>query len=56
MRWATTCVSRVTDEEEIELEVTNQALVEIERELQTATAKHNAFLKELGLPLLPDGK
>ena len=32
---------------------THAALTEIERTIQTATAKHNAFLNELGLPLLP---
>ena len=35
------------------LEATNAGLVDIEKAVQTATAKHNAFLKELGLPRLP---
>jgi type I restriction enzyme M protein len=40
-------------EEEIDLEETNAALVVIEQAVQTATGKHNEFLKALGLPLLP---
>ncbi len=43
-------------EKEIDLEETNQSLVDIEKAVQKALHKHNAFLKELGLPLLPDGK
>jgi len=39
-------------EEEIDLEATNQRLVDIEDAIKKATAKHNLFLKELGLPLL----
>jgi len=46
-------ISTATAEEEIDLEVTNQTLVDIEKAVQTAAAKHNGFLKELGLPLLP---
>ena len=46
-------ISTATAEEEIDLDATHGALVEIERAVQTATAKHNAFLKELGLPPLP---
>ena len=48
-------VSTAVAEEEIDLEATNRELVEIEKAVQTATAKHNEFLKELGLPLLPTG-
>jgi type I restriction enzyme M protein len=40
-------------EEEIDLEPTNATLVVIEQAVQTATGKHNKFLKELGLPPLP---
>jgi type I restriction enzyme M protein len=40
-------------EEEIDLAATNQALVDIERDVQAALDKHNAFLKELGLTELP---
>jgi len=46
-------ISTATAEEEIELGATNEKLVEIEAAIQTATAKHNEFLKELGQPLLP---
>jgi type I restriction enzyme M protein len=46
-------ISTATVEEEIELEATHERLVEIEHAIQTATAKHNEFLKELGLSMLP---
>ena len=46
-------ISTAVGEEEIDLEATNAALFEIESTIQTATRKHNAFLKELGLPGLP---
>jgi type I restriction enzyme M protein len=46
-------ISTAVGEEEIDLEATNDDLVEIEWAVQTAAAKHNDFLKELGLPLLP---
>ena len=46
-------ISTAMAEEEIDLETTNARLVEIERTIQTATAKHNEFLKELGLAPLP---
>jgi type I restriction enzyme M protein len=46
-------ISTAVGEEEIDLEATNQTLVDIEKAVQTATKKHNEFLKELGLPLLP---
>lgn len=46
-------ISTAVAEEEIDLAATNQALVDIEREVQQALRTHNAFLKELGLPLLP---
>jgi len=49
-------ISTATAEEEIELEATNRKLVEIENAIQTATAKHNEFLRELGQPLLPGAK
>jgi len=48
-------ISTAVGEAEIDLEETNAELVEIEGAIQTAAAKHNAFLKELGLPLLPVG-
>jgi type I restriction enzyme M protein len=46
-------ISTAVGEEEISLVETNAELVEIEEAVQTATGKHNEFLKELGLPLLP---
>ena len=48
-------VSTAEAEAEIDLAKTHRDLVAIEKELRAATAKHNAFLKELGLPLLPVG-
>jgi type I restriction enzyme M protein len=48
-------ISTAVGEEEVDLSATHAALVAIEQEIQSATAKHNAFLKELGLPLLPGG-
>jgi type I restriction enzyme M protein len=46
-------ISTAVGEEDIDLEETNAGLVDIEKAIATATAKHNGFLKELGLPLLP---
>ncbi len=46
-------ISTATAEEEIDLSVTNRERVECEKAVKIATTKHNAFLKELGLPLLP---
>ncbi len=46
-------VSTAQDEVEIDLKATHTELVSIDGEIRTATAKHNAFLKELGLPPLP---
>jgi type I restriction enzyme M protein len=46
-------ISTAVGEEEIDLAAINEKLVEIEYAIQVATAKHNAFLKELGLSLLP---
>ena len=46
-------ISTAISEEEIDLEESHARLVEIEGAIQTATAKHNAFLKELGLSPLP---
>ena len=46
-------ISTAAGEEEIDLAATHNALTEIERTIQTATATHNEFLKELGLPPLP---
>jgi len=46
-------ISTAVGEEEIDLEATNTALVEIEEDIQKALNTHNRFLKELGKPLLP---
>lgn len=46
-------ISTAVGEAEIDLEATHRQLVEIEESIRVATAKHNAFLKELGLPPLP---
>jgi type I restriction enzyme M protein len=46
-------VSTAEAEEEIDLAATHRQLVEIEKAVRMATNKHNEFLKELGLPLLP---
>lgn len=43
-------VSTAVSEEIIDLKVVNQQLVEIEKKIAEASAKHNEFLKELGLP------
>ena len=46
-------ISTATAEEEIELQAVNAELVTLEQESESAVDKHNAFLKELGLPALP---
>ena len=46
-------VSIAEDEVEINLEATHAELVSAERDIITATANHNVFLKELGLLPLP---
>ena len=46
-------ISTATAEEEIDLPAVNAELVALEQTVEAARAKHNAFLKELGLPLLP---
>jgi type I restriction enzyme M protein len=38
---------------EIDLSATHDELIQIEKQIRISTAKHNAFLKELGLSLLP---
>lgn len=48
-------VSTAKPEPMIDLEQTHQAIVEAEREIRKMTSKHNGYLKELGLPLLPTG-
>lgn len=46
-------ISTALPEEEIDLAEVNKELVVLEQKIKTATAKHNEFLKELGLPHLP---
>ncbi|MEL7504367.1 MAG: type I restriction-modification system subunit M [Cyanobacteria bacterium J06554_6] len=46
-------ISTVLPEEEIDLAAIHAELTAIEGTIQTATAQHNEFLKELGLSLLP---
>ena len=46
-------ISTAVGEDEIDLGATHQELVRIEEAIRAATAKHNSFLKELGLPPLP---
>jgi type I restriction enzyme M protein len=46
-------VSTALEEAEVDLPATHAELVRIEGVIAKATAKHNEFLKELGLPLLP---
>jgi type I restriction enzyme M protein len=46
-------VSTAKDEVEIDLAATHAKLVEIESEIRESAARHNGFLKELGLAPLP---
>lgn len=46
-------ISTATAEEEIDLAATHAELTRIEGTIRTASGKHNEFLKELRLPLLP---
>jgi type I restriction enzyme M protein len=46
-------VSTAEAEAMIDLAATHAQLVDIENDIRTATAKHNKFLRELGLPPLP---
>ena len=46
-------VSTAKPEVAIDLSATHKELVEVEKQIQKSTAKHNAFLKELGLSPLP---
>ncbi|AOU99187.1 type I restriction-modification system subunit M [Acidihalobacter yilgarnensis] len=46
-------ISTAVSEKEISLDETHASLVKIEKAIRIATAKHNAFLKELDKPLLP---
>lgn len=46
-------ISTAEQELAIDLTATHRELVEIEKQIRDSTAKHNAFLKELGLSLMP---
>ena len=46
-------ISTATADEEIVLSATHDELVDIEKQIWVAKAKHNAFLTELGLSLFP---
>jgi type I restriction enzyme M protein len=46
-------ISTAVAEEKIDLGAVNAELVLLEQKIEAATEKHNAFLKELGLPPLP---
>ncbi|EMY46247.1 type I restriction-modification system subunit M [Glaesserella parasuis] len=46
-------VNNTAVEEEIDLAANHQALMDLDAKIKVATAKHNVFLKELGLALLP---
>ena len=46
-------VSTAEIEEEIDLGAVHSQLVSLEQKINAATSRHNEFLKELGLPLLP---
>lgn len=48
-------ISTAVQEEEIDLQAVNRELVNIEKSISEATKKHNEFLSELGLPLIPCG-
>ena len=47
-------VSTAKPEVQIDLSATHKELVEIEKQVRESTAKHNAFLEELGLSALPE--
>lgn len=46
-------VSTAKPEEAVDLKKVNDELIDLEKNISEATKKHNEFLKELGLPLLP---
>ncbi|MER8613150.1 N-6 DNA methylase [Mesorhizobium sp. M1216] len=46
-------ISTTEQELDIDLLATHEELVAVEKRIREATAKHNAFLRELGLPVLP---
>ncbi|MBF7074314.1 type I restriction-modification system subunit M [Glaciecola sp. MH2013] len=46
-------VSTAKPEEKVDLQVVNKKLSDLEKDIVSATSKHNKFLEELGLPKLP---
>ena len=46
-------ISTATAEKEIDIKEVNVKLVDLEEKITSSTAKHNEFLRELGLDLLP---
>lgn len=46
-------ISTTRQEPEIDLKATHAELLALDEKIKTATDRHNQFLKELGLPLLP---
>lgn len=46
-------ISTAQEEDEIDLQVVNTELVSLTQNIEKARNNHNAFLKELGLPVLP---
>lgn len=48
-------ISTTEPEVPIDLDATHKELVDVEGQIKTLTDKHNAFLRELGLSLLPTG-
>ncbi|WPJ95228.1 type I restriction-modification system subunit M [Coraliomargarita algicola] len=48
-------VSTAEPEPIIDLAKTHKSIVDADKDIHELTKKHNAFLKELGLPLLPEG-
>jgi type I restriction enzyme M protein len=46
-------ISAAVADDEIDLGAVNAELVSLEQKIEAASRKHNEFLKELGLPLLP---
>jgi len=48
-------ISTALPEPEIDLNAVHKELVDIEKKIVDSTDKHNEFLKELGLPILPGG-
>ena len=48
-------VSTAEPEPVVDLGKTHRAIVEADEDIRKMTAKHNEYLEELGLPLLPNG-